>query len=72
MFMPIYLQVICNYHVGETVMSLEKTVLIPGGPEALVYTTLSGTIGELLSVVFSLGLNTYVYVWRLVCNDYNE
>ena len=27
-------------------MSLEKTVLIPGGPEALVYTTLSGTIGK--------------------------
>uniref|UniRef100_A0AAV2L7N2 Splicing factor 3B subunit 3 n=1 Tax=Knipowitschia caucasica TaxID=637954 RepID=A0AAV2L7N2_KNICA len=40
--------VIVNYHVGETVLSLQKTTLIPGGSESLVYTTLSGGIGILV------------------------
>ena len=38
----------CNYHVGETVLSLQKATLIPGGSESLVYTTLSGGIGMLV------------------------
>lgn len=37
-----------NYHVGETVLSLQKTTLIPGGSESLVYTTVSGGIGILV------------------------
>lgn len=37
--------VIANFYVGETVLSLQKATLIPGGSEPLVYTTLSGTIG---------------------------
>jgi len=37
-----------NYHVGETVMSLQKATLIPGGSESLVYTTLSGGVGMLV------------------------
>lgn len=36
------------FHIGETPMSLQKATLIPGGSEALVYTTLSGTIGVLV------------------------
>lgn len=36
------------FHVGETVMSLQRATLIPGGSEALVYTTLSGTVGVLV------------------------
>jgi len=36
------------FHVGETVMSLQKATLIPGGSESLVYTTLSGTVGVLV------------------------
>ncbi|KAI5623964.1 splicing factor 3B subunit 3, partial [Silurus asotus] len=40
--------VIVNYHIGETVLSLQKTTLIPGGSESLVYTTLSGGIGILV------------------------
>lgn len=37
-----------NYHVGETVLSIQKTTLIPGGSESMVYTTLSGGIGILV------------------------
>ena len=41
-------EVLCNYHVGETVLSLQKATLIPGGSESLVYTTLSGTVGVMV------------------------
>ncbi|KAK6617102.1 Splicing factor 3B subunit 3 [Polyplax serrata] len=40
--------VLANFHVGETCMSLQKSTLIPGGSESLVYTTLSGTVGVLV------------------------
>uniref|UniRef100_A0A7M5U5X2 Splicing factor 3B subunit 3 n=1 Tax=Clytia hemisphaerica TaxID=252671 RepID=A0A7M5U5X2_9CNID len=36
------------YHIGETLLSLQKAVLIPGGSESLVYTTLSGGVGMLV------------------------
>lgn len=36
---------ICSFHVGEIIMSLQKATLIPGGSEALIYATLSGTVG---------------------------
>ena len=42
------METLCNYHVGETVLSLQKATLIPGGSESLVYTTLSGGIGMLV------------------------
>lgn len=41
-------QNIVNFHVGETVNSLTKATLVTGGSEALVYTTIMGTIGALL------------------------
>ena len=41
-------EVLCNFHVGETVLSLQKATLIPGGSESLVYTTLSGTVGVMV------------------------
>ncbi|XP_077993061.1 splicing factor 3B subunit 3 [Glandiceps talaboti] len=40
--------VIANFHIGETVCSLQKATLIPGGSESLVYTTLSGGVGMLV------------------------
>uniref|UniRef100_A0A0K8UMC3 Splicing factor 3B subunit 3 n=1 Tax=Bactrocera latifrons TaxID=174628 RepID=A0A0K8UMC3_BACLA len=36
---------ISSFHVGEIIMSLQKATLIPGGSEALIYATLSGTVG---------------------------
>ena len=39
---------LCSFHVGETVNTLHKTTLIPGGSELLVYTTLSGTVGMMV------------------------
>ncbi|KAB7499912.1 Splicing factor 3B subunit 3, partial [Armadillidium nasatum] len=41
-------EIIANFHIGETVNSLEKATLIPGGSESLVYTTLSGSVGVLV------------------------
>ncbi|XP_066156832.1 splicing factor 3B subunit 3 [Euwallacea fornicatus] len=39
---------IATFHIGETVTWLQKTTLIPGGSESLIYTTLSGTVGVLV------------------------
>ena len=47
-FFVLQVETLCNYHVGETVLSLQKATLIPGGSESLVYTTLSGGIGMLV------------------------
>ncbi|XP_041454147.1 splicing factor 3B subunit 3-like [Lytechinus variegatus] len=40
--------VISSFFIGETVLSLQKATLIPGGSESVVYTTLSGAIGVLV------------------------
>lgn len=62
------METLCNYHVGETVLSLQKATLIPGGSESLVYTTLSGGIGMLvpftsrevkISLLVSINLTLY-------------
>lgn len=39
---------VINFHVGEVLTSLQRTTLIPGGSESLVYTTLSGSVGILV------------------------
>lgn len=39
---------IITFHLGEIVLSLQRATLIPGGPELLLYTTVSGTIGALV------------------------
>ena len=36
------------FHIGETMLSLQKASLIPGGSDSLVYTSLSGTVGMLV------------------------
>ncbi|XP_055331342.1 splicing factor 3B subunit 3-like [Paramacrobiotus metropolitanus] len=41
-------ETVCMYYVGETLSSLQKVTLIPGGSESLVFTTLSGRIGALV------------------------
>jgi len=39
---------VCNFYLGDTVLSLNKSTLIPGLSECIVYTTISGTIGVLV------------------------
>lgn len=41
-------ELLCSYYVGETIHSLHKTTLIPGGSEVIVYTTLSGAVGMMV------------------------
>ena len=41
-------ETLCNFYLGESVLSLQKCTLIPGLSEALLYTTLSGSIGILV------------------------
>ena len=38
---------VCSFHVGETVTSLQKVVVSPGAAEVIMYSTLSGSVGAL-------------------------
>uniref|UniRef100_A0A915JI41 Splicing factor 3B subunit 3 n=1 Tax=Romanomermis culicivorax TaxID=13658 RepID=A0A915JI41_ROMCU len=42
------LEMLTQFFIGETVTTLQKATLIPGGSEILSYTTLSGSIGILV------------------------
>lgn len=44
---PYKLESVCEFYVGETVTSMQKAVLVAGGRDVIVYTTLSGSIGVL-------------------------
>lgn len=41
--------ILASFHIGETILSLQKATLIPGGSESLVYTTISGTVGIIVA-----------------------
>jgi len=45
---PHKLEDLIEYYVGDTVTSLQKVTLVPGGAESLVYSTMMGTIGALI------------------------
>ncbi|KAM7539389.1 hypothetical protein Aperf_G00000052295 [Anoplocephala perfoliata] len=45
------LDMVCHFYVGEVVTRIQKATLIPGGSEALVYSTLSGSLGILIPFV---------------------
>ena len=44
---PNKLEAVINFHVGDTITSLQKCTLQPGGQEVLLYATISGAIGAL-------------------------
>eukprot|EP01104_Vermistella_antarctica_P018274 TRINITY_DN670_c0_g1_i2.p1 TRINITY_DN670_c0_g1~~TRINITY_DN670_c0_g1_i2.p1 ORF type:complete len:1189 (-),score=349.07 TRINITY_DN670_c0_g1_i2:263-3829(-) len=48
---PYKLEEIVQFHVGETVTSINKCSLVPGRSEVLVYSTISGGIGALLPFI---------------------
>jgi splicing factor 3B subunit 3 len=45
---PHKLSTVCSFFVGETITSISRCILIPGGNEVLLYTTLLGTVGILI------------------------
>lgn len=44
---PNRLQAVANFHVGETVVALQRAAMQPGGRETLLYGTIHGAIGAL-------------------------
>ena len=45
---PNKLDTMIQFHVGEVVTSLQRTSLVPGGTEAIVFVTMMGSVGALL------------------------
>lgn len=45
---PHKLETLINFHIGETCNSLAKASLVPGVPEALIYSSVMGAIGALV------------------------
>ena len=45
------LQHLCEFHVGETITSIQKCSLVAGGREVLLYTTFLGRVGALVPFV---------------------
>jgi len=48
---PHKLEDIAHFHVGDTINTLTRTSLVPGGAEALFYTTLMGSMGAFLPFI---------------------
>jgi splicing factor 3B subunit 3 len=45
---PYKLESECNYHLGDTVTSIQRTTMQPGGKEIILYMTILGEIGALV------------------------
>jgi len=48
---PHKLETLINFHIGETANTIAKASLVPGVPEALIYSTMMGSIGALVPFV---------------------
>lgn len=48
----VQLNKIIQFHVGDGVTCLQKTFLIPGGGECIIYGTAMGSLGPLLAFTF--------------------
>lgn len=48
---PHKMETLVQYHVGELVTSVEKTALVAGGTEVLLYTTIGGAVGAFIPFV---------------------
>jgi len=51
-----------QYYVGETVTSLQKTALSPGGAEAIVYATIGGGVGSLQPFVSRQDVDFFMHL----------
>lgn len=45
---PHKLDAVCQFHVGDTITSLSRAVMQPGGSEVLLYGTIGGGLGAFL------------------------
>ena len=43
---PNKLEPVINFHLGDTATALQKCSLQPGGQEVLLFSTISGAVGE--------------------------
>lgn len=53
---------LAEFHVGDLVTSMTKASLVPGGQEALLYTTVLGGIGALLPFVSREDLDFFTHL----------
>lgn len=42
------MEVICQIYTGDLITSIQKTSLVPGSDDGLIYSTISGAIGMLV------------------------
>ena len=42
------MELLCQYYVGEVVTSMTRSALVAGGPESIIYVTVTGRIGALV------------------------
>lgn len=42
------LEHLCQYYIGDMVRSIQKTSLVPGSDDGLIYTTIGGSIGMMV------------------------
>jgi splicing factor 3B subunit 3 len=42
---------IAHFYLGDMITKLHKTALVPGSDDALVYTTISGSIGMIVPFI---------------------
>jgi splicing factor 3B subunit 3 len=53
------LELLCQYYVGEVVTGMTRSSLVAGGPECLVYVTISGRIGALVPITSRTDVEFY-------------
>eukprot|EP01119_Soliformovum_irregulare_P015210 TRINITY_DN424_c0_g1_i1.p1 TRINITY_DN424_c0_g1~~TRINITY_DN424_c0_g1_i1.p1 ORF type:complete len:1199 (+),score=332.07 TRINITY_DN424_c0_g1_i1:182-3778(+) len=59
---PHKLEDVCIFHTGETVTTLQKTALVPGGAECILYGTTMGTVGALLPFASREDLDFFLHL----------
>jgi splicing factor 3B subunit 3 len=67
---PSKLEQVCQFHVGELVTSMQKTNLVPEGQEAIVYSTVMGSIGALIPFQSQEDIDFYTHLEMHMRSEY--